>query len=41
MDNDRYIQSCKDPNDPKQTKWFYHGNYLANLLIILTLEVSR
>lgn len=25
-DNDRYIVSCKDPNDPKKTKWMYHDD---------------
>lgn len=24
-DNDRYVASCRDPNDPKKTKWFFHG----------------
>jgi ubiquitin-conjugating enzyme E2 W len=24
-DNDRYVGTCKDPNDPKKTKWFFHG----------------
>ncbi len=25
-DNAQYIVSCRDPNDPKKTKWFFHGN---------------
>lgn len=25
-DNERYVASCRDPNDPKKTKWFFHGN---------------
>lgn len=25
-DNDRYVVSCRDPNDPKKTKWFFHDD---------------
>lgn len=24
-DNDRYVVTCRDPLDPKKTKWFFHG----------------
>jgi ubiquitin-conjugating enzyme E2 W len=25
-DNDRYVATCRDPNDPKKTKWFFHDD---------------
>ena len=25
-DNDRYIVTCKDPNDPKKTTWMFHDD---------------
>jgi len=25
-DNDKYVVSCRDPNDPKKTKWFFHDD---------------
>ena len=25
-DNDRYVVNCRDPNDPKKTKWFFHDD---------------
>ena len=30
-DNDRYVQNCRDPNDPKKTKWFFHGRSIVIL----------
>lgn len=27
-DDERYVLNCRDPNDPKKTRWFFHGKNL-------------
>lgn len=32
-DNENYIKSCRDPNDPKKTRWHFHGLFAVYKMI--------